>query len=211
MRKGSRIILSLDVEDRKRALDTVQMLKDLVDAVKVGYPIVLENGMGIVDEISRIIPVICDFKVADIPNTNILIANIVKRHGAEGLIAHGFTGSDSLEAVVKAFNPGSVFAVVEMTHPGATEFMQEKSIQIAKMAISKGVSGFIVPGTRPARIRIYREMSEDILLLAPGIGAQGGEAKRAFENGADYVIIGRAIYHANDPVSATMEIIKSIS
>jgi len=211
MKKNSRIILSLDVEDKKRAMDLVESLKDLVDAVKVGYPIVLENGMVVVDEISKILPVICDFKVADIPNTNTLIANIVKKHGAEGIIVHGFTGSDSLEAVVKSFSPGMVFAVVEMTHPGATEFMQEKSFSMAKMAISKGVSGLIVPGTRPERIKIYRELSKDILLLAPGIGAQGGEAKRAFENGADYVIIGRAIYHAKDPVSAAWEIIRSFS
>ncbi|MDP8011845.1 MAG: orotidine-5'-phosphate decarboxylase [Thermoplasmata archaeon] len=211
MEKKSGIILALDVKDHDKALEIVKKLKNLIDAVKIGYPTVLENSMNIVDEISKTMPVICDFKVADIPNTNSLIAESVKKHGAEGLISHAFTGSDSLDAVIKSFYPGKVFAVVEMTHPGAVEFMQEVSLKLAKMAIEKGVSGFIVPGTRPERIKIYRSMSKEILLLAPGIGVQGGEAKRAIENGADYIIIGRSIYEAKDPVQKTKEIIESIS
>ncbi|MGC8662806.1 MAG: orotidine-5'-phosphate decarboxylase [Thermoplasmata archaeon] len=211
MKKNTGIILALDIKDREKAINLVENLNGLIDAVKIGYPIVLENGMNIVDDFSKIMPVICDFKVADIPNTNSIIAETVKKHGADGIIAHGFMGSDALEAVINSFKPGNVFAVVEMTHPGAVEFMQGVSLKIAKMAISKGVSGFIVPGTRPERIKIYREMSDKITLLAPGIGAQGGDAKKALNSGADYIIIGRAIYDAVDPVKKTKEIIESIS
>lgn len=211
MQKNSRIILSLDVTNYKKAMDLVENLKDLVDAVKVGYPLVLETGVGIIKDISNYLPVICDFKIADIPNTNSMIAEIAKKYGAEGIISHAFTGSDSLEAVVKTFHPGYVFAVVEMTHPGAMEYMQNLSMEMAKMAISKGVKGFIVPGTRPERIRLYRALSRDLILLAPGIGAQGGEAKMAIESGADYIIVGRSIYQSKDPVKATKDIMKSIS
>ncbi|MEE9506180.1 MAG: orotidine 5'-phosphate decarboxylase / HUMPS family protein, partial [Thermoplasmata archaeon] len=95
MKKRTRLILALDVTDRQEAMRVVSEVADHVDAVKVGYPAVLPLGMELVEEISRSADVICDFKVADIPNTNRLIVEEVFRRGASGVIVQGFVGGDS--------------------------------------------------------------------------------------------------------------------
>ncbi len=199
MKKKSGVIISLDVDSRERALLLTLDIGDLVDGVKVGYPLVLSSGISIVRELSKLTPIICDFKVADIPNTNSIISRIAKENNASGIIVHGFVGSDSVKAVVEEFSPGEVFSVVEMTHPGALEFIQSRAMEIARISRDAGVKGFIVPGTRPERIKLYREKFPDMQLLAPGIGAQGGDAKKAVESGADFLIIGRAIYDSDKP------------
>ena len=97
----SRLIIALDVTDRKEALDIVAKLGPVVDAVKVNYPLVLSCGLGIIGEIKKYAPVIADFKVADIPNTNRLICEQTFKAGADAIICQGFTGRDSVEACVE--------------------------------------------------------------------------------------------------------------
>ena len=74
---NSRLILALDVLSRDRALHLATALKDRVDYVKVGYPLILAAGLDIVGEIARIALVIADLKIADIPNSNCLICEVV--------------------------------------------------------------------------------------------------------------------------------------
>ncbi len=206
LKNSSGIIVALDMDKASDAIKISEKISDYVDGFKVGYPLILENGITVVDEISKFGSVIVDLKIADIPNTNRLIAKIIRKHRVDGIIAHGFVGSDSIKALVEEFSPGDVYSVAEMSHPGALEFMQNHGIEIAKRSIENGVKGLIVPGTRPERIRIYRKNFPNVIIFTPGIGAQGGDAKKAFENGSDYIIVGRSIYEARDP----MEIVKKM-
>jgi len=64
------IILALDVTDEEKALEITKNVADCIDAVKIGYPLILKTGLRIVYKLSLIAPVIADFKVADIPNTD---------------------------------------------------------------------------------------------------------------------------------------------
>ncbi len=208
LKKSSGIILALDVQKIEDALKISEKVYDYIDGFKVGYPLILENGISVVDEISNFGSVIVDIKIADIPNTNRMIAKIIKKHKVDGIIAHGFVGSDSIRALVEEFSPGDVYSVAEMSHPGAIEFMQKNGIEIARISIENGVKGLILPGTRPERIKIYRENFPHVLIFSPGIGAQGGDAGKAFENGSDYIIVGRSIYESNDPVGVINKIKK---
>ena len=97
MRRRTGLILAMDLKDEAKALSLARTLGDRLDFIKVNYPIVLACGMGIVEKLSQIVPVICDFKVADIPNTNRLILEEVFGRGAQGVIVHGFAGSDSVK------------------------------------------------------------------------------------------------------------------
>ncbi len=106
----SKLILALDVLDEKKAMDIATKTAPYLHAIKVGYPLVLSAGMNIVEKLSHIKPVICDFKVADIPNTNKLITEIARSKGAYGIIVHGFTGPDSVKAVVE--NAGNLHVYV---------------------------------------------------------------------------------------------------
>jgi orotidine-5'-phosphate decarboxylase len=154
--------------------------------------------------------VICDFKIADIPNTDRLIVEQAMRLGASAVIVHGFTGADSLKACVDACG-GRVFVVTEMSHPGGKEFTQPNAERIAAMAKEQGAMGIVAPATRPERIARMREIVGDLKIISPGVGAQGGKASDALRHGADFVIVGRAIYEAADPSEAAGAVSKEIS
>lgn len=194
LRKDTRIILALDETDETKARGVVEEVSGLVDAIKINWPLVLASSPQIITELSRLSDVICDFKVADIPNTDRLIVEQAFRRGASGVIVHAFTGTDSLRAAVEAAGEGDIYVVTEMSHPGGQEFTASLAERFAQMAVDVGARGIIAPATRPERIARMRSVVGDRLILSPGVGAQGGSASAAIANGADYVIVGRSIY-----------------
>jgi len=184
---------------------------DLVDAVKINWPLILSSSPDVITELAWMADVICDLKVADIPNTARLIVSAAVKLGASGVIVHGFTGRDSLEAAVQAADGRQIFVVTEMSHPGGTEFTAPNAERFARMAVECGASGIIAPATRPDRIRAMRAAVGDLLILSPGVGAQGGSAADAIRDGADYVIAGRSIYGAENPRLAAERVVDEIS
>lgn len=212
MEKDTRLILALDVTSGERALSLVKTLENYFDAIKVGYPLILAAGLEIVKEISTYLPVIADLKIADIPNTNRLICEAALKAGAKGLIAHSFTGSDSLRACVEcaACYDAEVFAVTEMSHPGAEEFMAPLAEKLANLAVDVGANGVVAPATRPERIRLIRSIVGEKIIISPGVGVQGGSANAALEAGADYLIVGRSITSSGDPKASLKHIASDI-
>lgn len=202
MKKEKRLVLALDETDPAKALSIAKEVAPYVDAVKINWPLVLSAGPGVIDTISKDVDVICDFKVADIPNTVKLIVSQSVSRGASAVIVHAFTGSDSLEAAVDAAGDAEIYAVTEMSHPGGKKFTAPNAEEMARMGVEAGVSGFIAPATRPDRIAAVRRVAGSLKILSPGVGAQGGSATAALEAGADYVIVGRAIYGSPDPAAA---------
>jgi len=210
MRKGTRVVLALDVTDEQKAVAVAEAVKDLVAAIKINWPLVLATSPQIVTRLSRLAPVICDFKVADIPNTNRLIAEQVARLGASGLIVQRFPGRDSVRSCVEAEKGVEVFVVTEMSHPGGLEFTGPVADSLAKIAKEESAAGIIAPATRPERIRALRTIVGDLLILSPGVGAQGGSAAEAIRNGADLVIAGRSIYQSADPRGAAERLVEEV-
>jgi len=210
MKLNSRLILALDLTEKQKALAVAKDVSGIVDAVKVNYPLILGCGLGIVKDLAKHNDVICDFKVADVPNTNRLIVEQVVKAGASGIICQGFVGKDSLLACVDAAKGIDVFVVAEMSHPGSEKFISPFSEDMARLAVEIGATGIIAPGTRPERISSLRKIIGRKLILAPGIGAQGGQASAALKAGADYIIVGRAIYQAASPRKAAEDIISQI-
>ncbi len=196
MNKKNSIILALDVVSRDRALELTEKLGEYFDAIKVGYPLILHAGLGIVEEISSVLPVIADLKIADIPNTNRLICEAVLGAGADAIIAQAFPGKDSLVACADCARDfaADLFVVTEMSHPGAEQFMAPLAERMARLAVEAGASGVVAPATRPERIRLIRSIIGDRLIISPGVGAQGGSAREALQAGADYLIVGRSVY-----------------
>ncbi len=198
--RESRLVLALDETDGQKALAIAESVSGVVDAIKINWPLVLSEGPQMITRLSEFSDVICDFKVADIPNTvRLIVENSVSR-GAAAVIVHAFTGDDSLQAAVEAANGAEIYAVTEMSHPGALKFTAKHAEEMAAMGVECGVTGFIAPATRPDRIRAIREIiGPDKKILSPGVGAQGGKASDAISAGADYAIVGRAIYGSEDP------------
>ncbi len=199
------LILALDVTEKKKALAISRACAPHIDAIKLGYPLVLSCGLSLVRELEEVdIPLIADFKVADIPNTNRLIVEQVFDAGFSSVICHGFTGKDAITACVDTTSDygGACFVVAEMSHPGGAEFFGgETAERIARLAMECGADGIIAPATRPDRVRILRDIVRDRKILSPGIGVQGGDPDR-IAGLVDGIIVGRAIYEAEDPIGA---------
>ena len=199
------LILALDVTEKKSALLIAHECAPHLDAIKVGYPLILSAGLSIAQELeAEDLPLIADFKVADIPNTNRLIAEQVFDAGFSSIICHGFTGKDAVQACVDAAADygGSCFVVAEMSHPGATEFFfGGTSEKIAHLAIECGADGIIAPATRPERVKVLRGIIGNRKILSPGVGAQGGEVGKIAKL-VDGIIVGRAIYESDNPGNA---------
>jgi orotidine-5'-phosphate decarboxylase len=189
------LILALDLTGEEEAVETARACAPYIDAIKIGYPLVLPAGLRIAG------------RLADIPNTNRLISEAVFAAGFDAVICQGFTGADAILACtgVARDHGGSCYVVAEMSHPGATEFFSAGvGERIAKTARACGADGIIAPATRPERIRVFREIVGEMKILSPGVGAQGGDLAAAAAL-ADGIIVGRSIYGAPDPAAAARE------
>jgi orotidine-5'-phosphate decarboxylase len=194
------LILALDETDYRKAMTIVNTVGKYVDAIKLNWPIILANGPQIITEISNHFRVICDFKVSDVPHTNSMVTSAAVKLGASGIIVHGFTGIDAVEACINSAHGASVFLVVEMSNPGSADFGRRFADELAAMAVQLNVDGVVAPATRPERIKHFRSLLGEMPILAPGVGAQGGDAREAIANGADALIVGRSIYGSAEPL-----------
>ncbi len=210
MKLRHRVIVALDVTDPRRATAIAESVRPFVDAVKVGWPLVLAGGLEVVRALAKSGYVLCDFKIADIPNTNRLIVEQSIAAGASGVICHGFTGEDSVRACVEGAKGADVYVVTEMSHPGGIEFTAKHAEDFARIAVRVNATGIVAPATRPDRVRALRVIVGQRQILSPGVGAQGGRAMDAISAGADAVIVGRAITDAKDPSKAAGEIAAEI-
>src|SRR6266571_1334114 len=201
MQLDHRLIVALDMTDGGPARSVTRAVRDRIDAVKVGWPLVLGAGVGIVRELAEL---------ADVPNTSRLVVEQAVGAGASGVICHGFAGEDSVRACVEAAGRADVFVVTELSHPGGLEYTAKLAEDFARLAVRAGAAGIIAPATRPDRVRALRSIVGRRLLLSPGVGAQGGNASKAISAGADAVIVGRAIYESSDPAGAARTIEEEI-
>jgi len=209
MEKRRRLILALDVTSRAEAKRVVDLSKDYLDAIKINWPLILAAGPDIITELAEVKDVICDLKIADIPNTNRLICEQAVGRGASAVICHGFVGEDSVKACVEAAK-GQVFVVTEMSHPGGKQFTAPVADRLAALAKAAGARGIVAPATRPERIADLRKIIGSMEIISPGVGAQGGKASDALRAGADYIIVGRGIYESPDPAKAARGLAEEI-
>lgn len=216
----SRPIYSLPPDERsseqlelyQQTHSTLDVVNEHIAAVKINYPLLLSLGPGLttklLDEVEVI--AIADLKVADIDNTCKWIGRQSLEMGFDAVIAHAFVGFDKglsgLYDEAEKFD-GGVILVINMSHPGSKEFITPNAAKLAEFARERNADGVIAPATRPAEVKQARDwIGEEILLLTPGIGAQGGKPGDAVAAGGDFEIVGRAIYQAENPGKSAKEI-----
>lgn len=205
------LILALDVTNKDKAIEICEKVSPYINTIKIGYPLTLAEGLGIIKVIKEKFNanIICDYKVADIDATNSKICDLTFDAGADAIICHGFVGSDSVEACLDSANKHQkeIFLLTEMSHPGAKMFLQKDAEKIAKMGVDMGITNYVAPATRLDRLSKIRDIvGSDACIISPGVGKQGGDAKKTLEF-ASAIIVGRSIYESDNPALACEKII----
>jgi orotidine-5'-phosphate decarboxylase len=193
----------------------LEATKDYVAAVKINFQLLLPFGLdGLSDLIGYCaesgLPLIADIKLNDISSTNLDAAEQLYDSGFHAIIANPFVGfRDGLEPIIQyAHSRGEgIILLVYMSHKGASEgySMRDGSgmpmfLLFAQRAKRWHADGVIVSAKSPQKIRAVKSIVGDqVLVLSPGVGAQGGDARKAFDAGAEFIIVGRTVLESSDP------------
>lgn len=171
--------------------------------LKVGWMPVLRGGLGAIGAAREAAGggiVIADLKLADVPHVSGSVARELLGAGADAVIIHGFLGPDVVEEVVRSAGGSGVIVVAETSNAGAALCYAGCSDEIARLARDAGADGIVAPATRPERISALRRVvGRDLAIIAPGVGAQGGDAAAATLAGADMIVVGRSIMRSGRP------------
>lgn len=228
--KQTELILALDCEDRKSALDLIKPLQGHLKWVKIGLQMFTANGLPFVNEIKSMgYNVFLDLKLHDIPNTVAKAILSLSSASIDLLTIHASGGSEMCAYAVKArdeSNPNlKLLAVTVLTSMNQQQMealnvnkpVQDHVLDLAKMSVDANVDG-IVSSTH--ELKLLREtLGNDPLIVTPGIrpkGADLNEQKRvmtpsdAKELGADYIVVGRPIYKSEDPLESVKSILEDI-
>jgi orotidine-5'-phosphate decarboxylase len=215
-------IVALDVKSLGAALSLVERLELSARFYKVGSELFTRAGPEIVSAIrARHCDVFLDLKFHDIPNTVASAVAAAADMGVAMTTVHASGGMAMLRAAVEAATPECrVFAVSVLTSLDATAVaaswgrmtkvdVEEEVLRLARLAVDAGVGGFVCSGHEAAAVR--KELGKQLALVVPGIrfsdGASHDQARvvtpaDAARAGADYVVVGRAVTAAADPVEA---------
>ena len=212
IKENNRLILSLDVTNQEKAFKILREVYDYIDAIKIGYPLILSCGIGINKMIKNdfALPLIADFKLSDVPITNRKIIDIAINNGIDFITINGFIGLNNLlDAKNYADKRVGFFMITELTTDiGFTLYPFD---YFAMLALQLNFYGVQAPATKPDVIkRIKKIIGDSLKIISCGIGVQGGKIKNAINAGTNFVIVGRTIYEAQEPRKVVKKYIKEI-
>jgi orotidine-5'-phosphate decarboxylase len=218
--KKSKVVLALDFSgqyDRRlgRAEEVLKATRHEIAAVKVNHHLLLPFGLQGLQSIIRLcreeeLPLIADLKINDIESTNLNIVESLLDFGFSAVIANPFVGrEEGLGKVIERVHSrgGGILFLVYMSHKGAEEGYalrleggEPLYLVFAERARDWKADGVVVSAKSADKIsETRRVVGNDCLIFAPGVGAQGGDAKAGVHSGADYIIVGRSITESTDP------------
>jgi orotidine-5'-phosphate decarboxylase len=222
--KTKQLILALDVDALKTAQPFINNLSGTIRIFKIGPVLFTAHGPKVVELVRKKgAEVFLDLKFHDIPNT---VANAVRqatRLKVKMLTMHTSGGEEMLVAAVSAAkDEAKKLRVKKPLLLGITVLTSDKSsvntmatvVSRARLAKKCGLDGVVCSVHEAAAVR--RACGNKFVIVTPGIrpkGAQGGDQKRvataeaAFAAGANYIVVGRPILEAKDPVEAIRRLI----
>ncbi|MDD2620049.1 MAG: orotidine-5'-phosphate decarboxylase [Syntrophomonadaceae bacterium] len=237
MEAKDRIILALDVDTQEQALNLVKMLTPYVGAFKVGMQLYNSCGPSIVNRINDLGGrVFVDLKLHDIPNTVAAAGRVLTRLNCFMFNVHAAGGREMMsrladevsdEAARMGIEAPLILAVTVLTSISQRELEEEMLIsgmeirelvvRWAVMARQSGISGVVCS---PQEIGYIRSVcGPGFVIVTPGIRPSWSEKddqkrittpRQALEMGADYMVIGRPITKADNPVEAAQKIIAEL-
>ena len=220
-----RLIVALDLPSVEAARDMVERLDESVQFYKVGLELFLaRNGLDFVSWLTGLgKQVFVDLKFFDVPAT---VHNAVRQLSGHGITFTTVHGNDAImQAAVDAGSDVRILAVTVLTSLDRGDLnelgfdcdVEALVLSRAKRAIATGCAGVIASGLEAGQLR--KALGDDFLVVSPGIRPvhNDDDQKRvvtpsqAFENGADYIVVGRPIRDAENPRQAAESIQREIA
>ncbi|AIE86335.1 orotidine-5'-phosphate decarboxylase [Fimbriimonas ginsengisoli] len=216
------IICALDTPHLDEAIATVRRLKDHVGAFKIGHALTLPNGLEVVERLrdAGADRIFLDLKFHDIPNSVALAVREAAKHGVWMMTVHITGGPHMMAAAAeqaRAFGEETRPLLVGVSvltsldqhflteHLGINRELEEHMVQLSKLAIENELDGVVCSAHEIKSIRAA--IGPRGVIVTPGIRlAQGdthdqkrvGDPGQALADGADYLVIGRALASSPD-------------
>jgi len=228
------LIVALDVNTAAEAHALADRLRDVVGAFKIGSQLFTSAGPRVVEDLSaRGDRVFLDLKFHDIPNTVAGAVAAATRLGAWMVNVHASGGRDMMRAAREAADttaasmmlaPPLVIAVTLLTSLDDAAMVEigiagpaaDRVERLAALAHDAGLDGVVASPRETARLREQR--GDRFTIVTPGIrgahDAKGDQARTlsgsdALAAGATYLVVGRPIIAAPDPLAAAEAIAAS--
>jgi len=225
MKNNAQIILALDVDDIKKAEQIVDKLYPAVKIFKVGIHLFTAYGPKIVELIrNKGAEVFLDLKFFDIPNTVAGAVRSAVKLEAKMLTLHILGDEEMIRAAVKAsreeaeklkIKPPLLIGVTVLT---SKETNSSDVLTLAKIGIEAGLDGVVCSAREAALLR--KEIKKDFVIVTPGIRPgkvsvddqkRTATVQEAVAAGSNYLVIGRPILEAADPLKAGQEFIRQLA
>ena len=219
------IIVALDVPTLDEAIALADSLVDEVGGFKVGMELMMGEGPAAIENIAaKGSPVFVDAKLHDIPNTVERAATRIKAAGARWVTVHASGGEDMMEAAVRGMGGTGVLAVTMLTSlsqadlesTGVPALASDHVVSLASLAAGSGTEGVVCS---PEEVGRVKDKEPSLILFTPGVRPASSEhddqkrvatPERARADGADFLVIGRPITRATNPVTAARKIAAAI-
>ena len=221
---SKRIILAIDEVSKDTVNRIIDATSPFIEIYKIGSITFTAFGPSIVDDIiNRGKEVFLDLKYFDIPNTVSKAVRQAVSYGVKMLTLHTLGGYDMLKAAAEA-NEGkaSLLGVTLLTSLDAAQIGRigiEHDVpymvgRLAEIARDAGIDGLVASGHELEQLR--KSLGDKPVIVVPGIRIENGtpagdqkrvvSPKRAFESGADYIVVGRPVTESVDPAGAVQKI-----
>jgi orotidine-5'-phosphate decarboxylase len=221
------IAIALDYATLDEAKRTIDLLADRVRVFKVGLQLFTAAGPAAVDAVHAAgREVFLDLKAGDIPNTVAGCVRSAAGLGVRFLSIHASAGREALRAAVEAAEGRPQLLVISVLTSLDDESLAETGVPhgvsaqvdaMAALAAGAGAPGLVCAASEIARVRAAYP---DLFLLVPGMRpawAAAGDQKRmgtparAVADGADLIVLGRAVTAAGDPGDAMDRVLDELA
>ncbi len=233
---SNRLVIALDVPRMEQAHALVERLRPLGVTFKIGYEAFYGYGDAIMAQLSaEQTPFVLDLKLHDIPRTVEAAVKAVVRPGLRIMTVHALGGNEMMRSAVEAsaaraaelgIPEPEIFAVTILTSIGAEDLNElglmggpgENVIRLGALARDAGCGGIVCSPNEAGDIKSF--FGTGFATLCPGIrpaGSAHSDQKRvatpagALQAGADYIVVGRPVTEAPDPVAAARAILDEMS
>jgi orotidine-5'-phosphate decarboxylase len=222
---NDRLIVALDVKSSATAFRLVDQLGEAVSFYKVGSPLFTRSGPDIVKKLkANGKRVFLDLKFHDIPNTVGHAVSAAAAMNVDLLTIHASGGAAMIKAARDAAGEDGprILAVTVLTSFGVDDAEQvwgkqlnsfrEEVARLGQLAADSGAHGVIASPLEAETLK--RRHGAEFLVVTPGIrpaGSKSGDQVRtatpgdAIRAGADYLVVGRPIIEAKDPVTVVAQ------